>query len=214
MLLFLVWDQWITNLSSFTHFHWPISLLIWISKESPDESWPSSSPVQLDLFFLPAQIQLSRSVSPPTSQLSKRDFKRTSKVCQWEIGKSLLGNISSISFFIIYLQPFQCHFLANKSYFPSFTFKKKFRVDQPKIKKLSNPIFQLVSPSESIMHPPCGQHWALLCVLALVSAWETFLVTWQAWHWHWAALGKKAAGRAGGGLSDGENETGSREGSP
>ena len=75
---------------------------------------------------------------------------------------------------IIHLQPFQCHFLANKSYFPSFTFKKKFRVDQPKIKKLSNPIFQLVSPSESIMHPPCGQHWALLCVLALVSAWDFF----------------------------------------
>ena len=47
---------------------------------------------------------------------------------------------------IIHLQPFQCHFLANKSYFPSFTFKKKFRVDQPKIKKLSNPIFQMVSP--------------------------------------------------------------------
>ena len=26
---------------------------------------------------------------------------------------------------IIHLQPFQCHFLANKSYFPRFTFKKK-----------------------------------------------------------------------------------------
>ena len=116
--------QWITNLSSFTHFHWPISLLIWISKESPDESWPSSSPVQLDLFFLPAQIQLSRSVSPPTSQLSKRDFKRTSKVSQWETSKSLLGNIFLISFFITHIQPFQ-NKSSNKSHFPRFTFKKK-----------------------------------------------------------------------------------------
>ena len=44
----------------------------------------------------------------------------------WETSKSLLRNIFSISFFIIHLQPFQCHFFWRiKVVFSCFTFKKK-----------------------------------------------------------------------------------------
>ena len=143
----------------------------------------------------------------------------------WETSKSLLGNIFSISFFIIHLQPFQCHFLANKSYFSSFTLKKKaFNLRNSGLTSLRLKSWATLFSNWSVLEELASWKyhasvlWAALgptlCPIILVSAWETFLVTWQGWHWHWAALGKKAAGRAGGGLSDGENETGSGGGSP
>ena len=54
--------------------------------------------------------------------------KEMFQVCQWEIGKNLLGNISSISFFIIHLQPFQCHFLEIKVIFHVLLSKRKLLI--------------------------------------------------------------------------------------
>ena len=129
MLLFLVWDQWITSLSSLTHFHWPISLLIWIFKESLDESWPSSMThhVRFNLTF--SSFQPRSSCQDQCHRQPRSCQRDTSSVRQ----KSVNERPARVSLGIY----FQFHFhypssaismsllLSNKSYFPRFTFKKK-----------------------------------------------------------------------------------------
>ena len=69
----------------------------------------------------------------------------------WETSKSLLRNIFSISFFIIHLQPFQCHFFWRiKVVFSCFTFKKKaFNLRNSELTSLKLKHFQRHNGPES-----------------------------------------------------------------